>query len=144
MTYPSTDSDGAATEVTVLVVDDNEDNIDLLEDSLGSCGFRVHVARSGVDAMSLLMSHRVDVVLLDLMMPDMNGFATLEMIRFVPRLMDMPVVVHTAYPSEMHVRRARDLGAEAVLTKPLPTAELAKALRKAIAESGSQTAAATD
>lgn len=144
MSQAVADAEQATARLTVLVVDDNEDNIDLLQDSLGTHGFRVHIARSGVDAMSLLMSHRVDVVLLDLMMPDMNGFATLEMIRFVPRLMDMPVVIHTAYPSEMHARRARDLGAEAVLTKPLPATDLAKALRKAIGEAVSRTATATD
>jgi len=114
---------------TVLAVDDNEDNLDLIEDALSKEEFTVIRARSGPDAMSLLMSRQIDLVLLDIMMPDMNGFAVLEMIRFIPRLMNTSVIIQTAHGDEWNVERAKDLGAKAVLSKPISPSELLEEVR---------------
>ena len=114
---------------TVLAVDDNDDNLDLIEDALSEAEFTVIRARSGPDAMSLLMSRQVDLVLLDIMMPDMNGFAVLEMIRFIPRLMNTAVMIMTAHGDKWNVERAKDLGAKAVLPKPISPSELLEEAR---------------
>jgi CheY-like chemotaxis protein len=118
---------------TVLAVDDNEDNLDLIEDALCEEGFTVIRARSGPDAISQLMSRQVDLVVLDIMMPDMNGFAVLEMIGFIPRLMNTAVIILTAHGDEWHVERARDLGAKVVLSLPISPSELLEAVRKHLA-----------
>ncbi len=118
---------------TVLAVDDNEDNLDLIEEALSGAEFTVIRARSGPDAISLLMSRQVDVVLLDIMMPDMNGFAVLEMIRFIPRLMNTAVIIQTAHGDEWNLRRAEDLGAKAVLSKPLSAPELREVVLEGLA-----------
>ena len=95
---------------TVLVVDDNEDNLDLIEDALDGGEFEVVRARSGIDAMSLLMSRHFDLVLLDIKMPDMNRFAVLEKVRFIPRLMGTTVIVRTAHADRHSIERAKERG----------------------------------
>ena len=114
---------------TILIVDDNEDNCDLIADTLGEDEFEVIRARSGTDAMSLLMSRQVDLVLLDIKMPDMNGFAVLEMVRFIPRLMNTTVIVQTAHGDPHNVERAKELGVKVVLTKPIPPGKLVEEVR---------------
>jgi len=115
---------------TVLAVDDNEDNLDLIEDVLSVEGITVVRACSGPDAMSLLMSRQIDLVVLDIMMPDMNGFAVLEMIRFIPRLMSVVVVIQTAHVDKWNMDRALGLGAKAVLSKPVSPTELLECVRE--------------
>ena len=104
---------------TILVVDDHEENIALVEDALAGRGYKIYRARSGPDAVGLMMSTRIDVVLLDLDMPEMNGIAVLEVIRYIPRLMRSQVIVQASHEDAHNVRRARELGARAVLDKPL-------------------------
>ena len=114
---------------TVLIVDDNEDHLDLLEETLAGNEFQVVRTRSGPDAMSLLMSRHIDLVLLDIMMPDMNGFAVLEMVRFIPRLVNTAVIVQTAHGEPYNVGRAKELGVKGVLTKPISPAKLLEEVR---------------
>lgn len=115
---------------TVLVVDDNEDNLDLIEDSLRDEAFTVIRARSGPDAMSRLLSQQVDLVLLDITMPEMSGFAVLELMRFIPRLMNTAVIIQTAHGDDWNVERAADLDAKAVLSKPISPPELRRVVRE--------------
>ena len=115
--------------LTVLAVDDNEDNLDLIEDALSEEEYTVIRACSGPDAMSLLMSRQIDLVLLDIMMPDMNGFAVLEMVRFIPRLMSTTVIILTAHGDEWNVGRAKELGVKTVLSKPISPSELLEEVR---------------
>ena len=120
-------------EHTVLAVDDNEDTLDLVNEALSDHGLRVIRARSGADAMALLLSHQIDLVLLDLKMPDMNGFsvqeAILEMVWFIPRLANTSVIVHTAHAEDDNVARARELGAVLVLPKPMSPDKLLQEIR---------------
>ncbi len=105
--------------LTILAVDDHEDNLDLIEEALAGEGYKVYRARSGPDAIGLMMSTRIDMVLLDLDMPEMNGIAVLEVIRYIPRLMRSQVIVQVSPEGAHNVRRARELGASAILHKPL-------------------------
>ncbi|NLE59785.1 MAG: response regulator [Planctomycetes bacterium] len=104
---------------TILIVDDCEEDLDLVEHALGGEEYKIYRARSGPDAIGLMMSTRIDMVVLDLDLPEMSGIAVLEVIRYIPRLMRSQVLV-LASPEEAHnVRRARALGACGVLNKPL-------------------------
>jgi CheY-like chemotaxis protein len=117
---------------TILIVDDNEDNLSLIEDALSEEGLKILCARSGPDAISLLLSQKIDLVLLDIMMPDMNGFAVLEMIRFMPRLVNTAVIIQTAHGDRHNVERAKELGAKAVLTKPVSPAAIRAEVRECL------------
>lgn len=119
---------------TVLVVDDCEEDLDLVEHALGNEEYKTYRARSGPDAIGLMMSTRIDMVVLDLDLPEMSGIAVLEVIRYIPRLMRSQVLV-LASPEQAHnVRRARELGACGAVSKPLSPEEVCLEVRTALNE----------
>ena len=81
---------------TVLVVDDLDANIKLLEAKLLSEYYTVLTANSGLAALEMLANNKVDIVLLDVMMPDMDGFETCQKIKSNPDTTHIPVVMVTA------------------------------------------------
>jgi CheY-like chemotaxis protein len=106
-------------DVVVLAVDDIEDNLDLIEDCLDGQVWAVHRARSGEEALRLATQYEPDVILLDLMMPNMSGFAVLREIRSSEALKDIPVILQTAYTSADNVVTASRAGCDYFLCKPL-------------------------
>jgi len=103
----------------VLVVDDNEDNRDMLARRLTRQGHLVSLASDGQQALQLMHEHRFDLVLLDIMMPGMNGYQVLEAMRNEPDLQHLPVVVVSAVDDVDSVVRCIELGAEDYLFKPI-------------------------
>jgi PAS domain S-box-containing protein len=83
-------------EETILLVDDDPETLELLKETLRSSGYRTESALSGARAMEVLSSKLIRAVLLDLLMPDMDGFAVIRHIRQEPRLREMPIFVMTA------------------------------------------------
>lgn len=102
----------------VLVVDDNEMNRDLLSRRLQRQGHTVVVAANGVQAMEKVRSHPFDVVLLDIMMPELNGYEVLEQLKADPALRHIPVIMISALDDIESVVRCIELGAEDYLFKP--------------------------
>jgi signal transduction histidine kinase/DNA-binding response OmpR family regulator len=86
----------AGTSNNILVVDDDRQTLDLVGDILCSDGYIAHLATSGKDALQLLSEIQIDAILLDLMMPEMDGFEVLRRIKEAPALGDIPVFVVTA------------------------------------------------
>ncbi len=119
---------------TVLIVDDCEEDLDLVEQALGDEEYKIYRARSGPDAIGLMMSTRIDMVLLDLDLPEMSGIAVLEVIRYIPRLMRSQVLVLVSPEQTHNVRRARGLGARGALNKPLSSEEVCSEVRAAFSE----------
>jgi len=114
----------------VLVVDDEDDIRVVARLSLAAIGrMDVVEARSGTEALELAARERPDVVLLDVMMPRMDGPMTLQALRADPRTADIPVVFLTAKALPKELSHLRDMGALAVLTKPFDPATLAAELR---------------
>jgi two-component system, NtrC family, response regulator HydG len=118
---------------TILIVDDEPYNLDLLEQELTDRGFAVERARSGAEALQKNEALRPDLVLLDYMMPGMHGLEVLREIRAGES--DVPVVVMTAHGSIEVAVEAMKLGAYDYLTKPTKIEELDIVIRKA-AEKG--------
>ena len=102
----------------LLVVDDTEMNRDLLARRLRALGHEVSVAENGRQALSLLAGGRFDLVLLDIMMPEMDGYAVLENLRADPELSRIPVVMISAVDEIASVARCIELGAADYLPKP--------------------------
>ncbi|MBA2239901.1 MAG: response regulator [Solirubrobacterales bacterium] len=103
---------------TLLVVDDNEANRDVLSRSLVRLGYSVRCAENGRVALDLLAATDVDLVLLDIMMPELDGYGVLERRRADPRLRDVPFIVISATGDDESVIRCIELGAEDYLPKP--------------------------
>ena len=108
----------AAPAARLLVVDDVALNRDLLGRRLTSQGYQVEMAESGPQALALLQQAPFDLVLLDIMMPDMDGYEVLDRIKRDPALQHLPVVMVSALGETESVVRCIELGADDYLTKP--------------------------
>jgi sigma-B regulation protein RsbU (phosphoserine phosphatase) len=104
---------------TVLVVDDDANNRDLLSRRLRKLGYEAEVGQDGQHALALIGEHSFDVVLLDVMMPGLDGFEVLKIIREHHPATDLPVIMATAKDESEDVIRALGLGANDYVTKPL-------------------------
>jgi adenylate cyclase len=102
----------------ILVVDDNESNREILTRRLTREGHRVMAAAGGRAALDLLAAERVDVVLLDVMMPEMNGYEVLQQLKANPELRHLPVLMISSLDELDSVVRCIELGAEDYLPKP--------------------------
>ena len=109
--------------ITVLAVDDLEQNLRLLDAVLSPRGYNVLTALSGHDALEQLSRHEVDLVLLDIVMPGMDGYEVCRRIRAVPQWRFLPVVMITASGSQ-EKRQALEAGADDFVSKPFDQAEL--------------------
>lgn len=102
----------------LLVIDDNEGNRDMLSRRLRREGYRVATAASGPDGLKLLESESIDLVLLDVLMPGMNGYDVLTALKAQERWQDIPVIMVSALGEIRSVVRCIEQGAEDYLTKP--------------------------
>jgi len=103
---------------TVLVVDDNEMNRDMLFRRLRPHGYAILLAGNGNDAMVKLRQHKVDLVLLDIMMPEKDGYEVLAEIKADQELRPIPVIMITALDDTVSAARCINMGADDYLTKP--------------------------
>ncbi|NMZ43417.1 response regulator [Pseudomonas oryzihabitans] len=108
----------------VLIVDDTPDNLALLSDALDASGYMVLVALDGASALERMQRRRPDVVLLDAMMPGLDGFETCRRIKAQAELADIPVLFMTALTETEHVVEAFAAGGIDYVTKPLKTDEV--------------------
>jgi DNA-binding response OmpR family regulator len=104
---------------TVLVVDDDANNRDLLSRRLRKVGYEAEVGHDGEHALALIGERSFDVVLLDVMMPGLDGFEVLKIIRELHPATDLPVIMATAKDESQDVIHALGLGANDYVTKPL-------------------------
>lgn len=110
----------AQEEQKVLVVDDNQDVRDLVVHILNADGFHVYAAVDGQNALAILNSNPVDLVLLDVMMPGMSGLEVLDQIRngSNKKIREVPVMMITAKSSTDDIDQALALGANSYVIKP--------------------------
>jgi two-component system alkaline phosphatase synthesis response regulator PhoP len=113
----------------VLIADDEQNIVISLEFLLRREGFEVFIASDGEEALLRLRAEKPDLVLLDVMMPKMNGFDVCQAIRADPDLADIRVLMLTAKGREAEVSKGLGLGADAYMTKPFSTKELVAQVR---------------
>lgn len=109
---------------TILICDDDELLVDLLEYRLGARGFRVRVARDGGEAMAMVAQQAPDAIVLDAMMPVMDGYQVLRRLRGDAATAAIPVIMLTARKQERDIVGALELGASDYLVKPFIPEEL--------------------
>lgn len=119
-----------ASRPVVLIVDDNPDILVLLRTNLRTAGFETVEAQNGRVALAKIESNSPDVVLLDLMMPIMDGWAVLEELQ--GRSRRPPVIVVTAVEAPASAERAQRLGAAAYVTKPFNVNDLTELIRSVL------------
>src|ERR1035438_3998611 len=103
----------------ILMVDDTPENLVSLEAALNGLGEDLVSAHSGKEALRHLLQDDFAAILLDVRMPEMDGFETAELIRSRPRSRQIPILFLTGYRNEEHLFRGYDLGAVDFLFKPI-------------------------
>ncbi len=106
------------TKGKILIVDDEPFNLDYLEQELEDADYETLTAESGAQALEIVSAEKPDLILLDIMMPGMDGFAVLERLKSNPETRDIPVIVISASSSLQYVVKGIELGAEDYLPKP--------------------------
>ncbi len=102
----------------ILVVDDFDDNRLLYASTIAEAGYAVLEATNGQEAIDKIGSSRPAVIIMDLSMPVMDGWEAIRRIKTDPRTADIVIVALTSHATNYGLQKARDAGAEAVLTKP--------------------------
>ena len=111
-------------QATILVVDDQPEILDNLELLLEAEGFQVLTARDGIEALALLQSQPVDLILADIAMPRMNGYQLHKRVRENPQWVAVPFLFLTARALDSDIRYGKELGVDGYLTKPIEPEDL--------------------
>lgn len=102
----------------ILIVDDEPNIVMTLEYTFKKSNYEVFIARDGQEALDILKTNYPDVIILDIMMPMVDGFATLEQIRKDNNLQHTKVMFLSAKNKEIDIEKGLELGADAYMTKP--------------------------
>ena len=113
---------------TVVVVEDEPDAAELFAEMMRVSGFRVFKSYSSTPAITLIAKEKPDVVILDIMMPDISGLDVLRFIRRDPQLKNIPVIVVSARSLPSNIKEGLEAGATIYLTKPVGYLELKKSV----------------
>jgi DNA-binding response OmpR family regulator len=123
---------------TVLIIEDEADAAELFAEMMRVSGFRVLKTSSSTPALSLIATEKPDLIILDIMMPEVSGLDILRQMRQETALARIPVVVVSAKSMPADIRNGMEAGASTYLTKPVGFLELREAVERAL---GSQTRA---
>ena len=115
---------------TVLVVEDEPDAAELFAEMMRVNGFRVVKMFSSTPAIATIIQEKPDVVILDVMMPDVSGLEVLRYMRRDPDLMNIPVIVVSAKSMPSDIRIGMEAGASVYLTKPVGYLDLKQAVER--------------
>ena len=114
----------------MLVVDDSLSNRKSMRLMLEAMGYSVQTSVDGMDALELMNSLEVDLVLTDLEMPRMNGLEMTQAIRIWPEMKHLPIVMVTSRSTQKHRKLAADAGVDGYLTKPVQTEAMQQEVQK--------------
>ena len=121
--------------LTILVVDDDEDLRLLVTQMLRSEGYSVIGAANGTEAQQLALQHVPDLILMDIGLPGVDGLTTIWKMREEAELVDVPIIVLSAYDSYDLRGEAASAGCQGYLTKPLEVVELTGMVKRILAKS---------
>ena len=128
----------------VLVVDDEEDLLELVRYNLSKEGFQVHCVATGEEAIQVARSLLPDVILLDLMLPMVDGLGVCKILKSSPQTQHIPIVMLTAKTAEADVVSGLELGADDYVTKPFSPRVLLARIRAVLRRKSSTTVSDED
>ncbi|MFA7382822.1 MAG: response regulator transcription factor [Desulfurivibrionaceae bacterium] len=117
---------------TILVVEDDESIQQLVGYNLAKAGFHVLYADNGEQALSVIKREKPELIVLDLMLPGLNGFEVCKLVRKDPKTRTLPIVMLTAKSEENDMAAGLDLGADDYITKPFSTKILISRIKAAL------------
>jgi two-component system cell cycle response regulator DivK len=114
----------------ILVVEDQDDNRRIMRDLLTSAGFDLIEATNGEEGVRMAKGDRPDLILMDIQMPVLDGYAATRRIKALPELRDTPIIVVTSYALSGDDVKAREAGADDYVSKPFSPRELLAKIRQ--------------
>ncbi len=108
----------------ILIVDDEPSIVVPIQFLMEQQGYNVIVAENGHDALDMIYKYNPDLVLLDIMLPGIDGYEVCEIVRLNPKLREVKIIFITAKGREVEIAKGLALGADAYITKPFSNAEL--------------------
>jgi len=125
------------TNKTIMVVDDNPDIITIVKTILEGKGFKVLSASSGAELLNMLKNQKPDLIILDIMMPEMDGLEVLSRLKAASDTATIPVILLTAKVQYEDVLGGYKLGADYYITKPFTSTQLVNGINLLLGESKS-------
>jgi len=123
------------TQRTIMVVDDNPDIITIVKTILEGKGYSVLSASGGQELLNLLTDRKPDLIILDIMMPEMDGLEVLGRLKAVTETASIPVILLTAKVQYEDVLGGYKLGADSYITKPFTSTQLVNGINLLLGES---------
>jgi DNA-binding response OmpR family regulator len=118
----------------ILAVDDENDVLLIIKTALFSEGYDVITAANGYDALAMAEDHKPDLIVLDMMMPEMNGFEVLRSLRESETTATIPVIMLTGVSDKSRIQQALDAGIDYYIVKPFEFHDLIAKVKIAIAD----------
>jgi len=123
----------------ILIVDDEPDVVVPIQFLMEQQGYRVMAAERGEDALDLIYHYKPDLVILDIMLPGMDGYEVCEIVRLNPNYRDVKIMFLTAKGREVDIAKGLALGADAYLTKPFSNDELVAKVKELLEKTHAET-----
>jgi two-component system cell cycle response regulator DivK len=117
---------------SVLIVEDNELNMKLFNDLLAAHGYRTIQTRNGFEALELARTHRPDLILMDIQLPEVSGLEVTRWLKDDDELCQIPIVAVTAFAMKGDEERIRSGGCEAYISKPISVMSFLETIRRFI------------
>ena len=108
----------------ILIVDDNAENLEILEEMLSDSRYRITPAQSGAQALEIAQKMQPDLILLDVIMPEMDGFETCRQLKSKPTIEDTPIIFVTAKTGQADIEKGFEVGAVDYIIKPFKSREV--------------------
>ena len=118
--------------VDILVIDDNDVQLDYMTDLLTQKGYKIKTSTESLTAVDMMLKINPKVVILDIMMPHLDGYSILKKMRDQKSLAKVPVIIYTGKSFPIDEKKARDLGANSYLVKPVKGSVIVEEIKKYI------------
>jgi len=114
----------------ILVVEDTEDNRQIIRDLLSSVGYELIEAADGAEGVAMAQSQRPDLILMDIQLPQMDGYEATRRIRAIPDLARVPIIAVTSYALSGDEAKTREAGCDGYVAKPFSPRQLLAKIRE--------------
>ncbi len=124
----------AMAQKTILIIDDNDDIRENTAEILGFGGYKTVTAENGKKGIELAVNEKPDLIVCDIMMPELDGYGVLHLLRKNPETEDIPLIFLTAKAERSDLRKGMEMGADDYVTKPFEEVELMNAIQSRLAK----------
>ena len=118
----------------ILVIEDTEDNRQIIRDLLSSVGYELIEAMDGVSGVALAQKERPDLILMDIQLPEIDGYEATRRIRAIPELAKVPIIAVTSYALSGDEAKTREAGCDGYVAKPFSPRQLLAKIREFLPE----------